>query len=87
MQGSFDTAVPAVAVKACDDEIIPSQKRVAAVGEDADLQEVHDTERNLLYVDRTCSRSAAGPTRVDPASESLGDLQRSSPSDHKTSAY
>jgi superfamily I DNA/RNA helicase len=40
----------AVAVMACDDEIIPLQERIETVGDDADLQEVYDTERHLLYV-------------------------------------
>lgn len=45
----------AVAVMACDDEIIPLQERIEAVGDDADLQEVYDTERHLLYV--ACRRA------------------------------
>src|SRR5688500_17329517 len=40
----------AVAVMACDDEIIPSQQRIEAVGDDADLHEIYETERHLLYV-------------------------------------
>lgn len=38
----------AVAVMACDDEIIPLHERIETVGDDADLQEVYDTERHLL---------------------------------------
>jgi superfamily I DNA/RNA helicase len=45
----------AVAVMACDDEIIPLQERIETVGDDADLQEVYDTERHLLYV--ACTRA------------------------------
>lgn len=30
--------------------MIPSQERIETVGDDADLQEVYDTERDLLYV-------------------------------------
>jgi superfamily I DNA/RNA helicase len=40
----------AVAVMACDDEIIPQQERIETVGDDADLREVYDAERHLLYV-------------------------------------
>jgi superfamily I DNA/RNA helicase len=40
---------------ACDDEIIPLQERIEMVGDDADLQEVYDTERHLLYV--ACTRA------------------------------
>jgi superfamily I DNA/RNA helicase len=45
----------AVAVMACDDEIIPLQERIEMVGDDADLKEVYDTERHLLYV--ACTRA------------------------------
>ena len=38
----------AVVVMACDDEIIHLQERIEAVGDDADLKEVYDTERHLL---------------------------------------
>ena len=45
----------AVAVMACDDEIIPSQERIENVADDADLEEVYDSERHLLYV--ACTRA------------------------------
>jgi superfamily I DNA/RNA helicase len=64
----------AVAVMACDDEIIPSQERVETVGDDADLQEVYDSERHLLYVACTRARDHLLITGVDPASEFLDDL-------------
>lgn len=34
----------AVAVLACDDEVIPRQQRIETVGDDADFAEVYDTE-------------------------------------------
>src|SRR5262249_13171762 len=34
----------AVVVMACDDEVIPSQERIEAVTDDADLEEVYNTE-------------------------------------------
>lgn len=46
----------AVVVMACDDEVIPLQERIEAVGDDADLQEVYETERQLLYVACTSPR-------------------------------
>jgi superfamily I DNA/RNA helicase/mRNA-degrading endonuclease RelE of RelBE toxin-antitoxin system len=64
-----------VAVMACDDEVIPLQDRIEAVGDDADLQEIYDTERHLLYVASTRARDALLITGVDPASEFLDDLQ------------
>jgi len=65
----------AVAVMACDDEIIPLQERIETVGDDADLQEVYDTERHLLYVVCTRARDHLLVTSVDPASEFLDDLR------------
>jgi mRNA-degrading endonuclease RelE of RelBE toxin-antitoxin system len=65
----------AVAVMACDDEIVPLQERIETVGDDADLQEVYDTERHLLYVACTRARDHLLITSVDPASEFLDDLR------------
>jgi hypothetical protein len=65
----------AVVVMACDDEIIPLQERIETVGDDADLQEVYDTERHLLYVACTRARDHLLITSVEPASEFLDDLR------------
>lgn len=65
----------AVVVMACDDEIIPLQERIETVGDDADLQEVYDTERHLLYVACTRARDFLLVTSVEPASEFLDDLR------------
>jgi mRNA-degrading endonuclease RelE of RelBE toxin-antitoxin system len=65
----------AVAVMACDDEIIPLQERIETVGDDADLQEVYDTERHLLYVACTRARDYLLVTSVEPASEFLDDMR------------
>ena len=65
----------AVAVMACDDEIIPLQGRIETVGDDSDLQEVYDTERQLLYVACTRARDHLLITSVAPASEFLDDLR------------
>ena len=65
----------AVVVMACDDEIIPLQERIEAVADDADLEEVYNTERHLLYVACTRARDHLLVTSVDPASEFLDDLQ------------
>lgn len=64
----------AVAVMACDDEVLPSQERIAAVADDADLEEAYDTERHLLYVACTRARDHLLVTGVDPASEFLADM-------------
>jgi superfamily I DNA/RNA helicase len=64
----------AVAVMACDDEVLPSQARIEAVTDEADLEEVYDTERHLLYVACTRGRDHLLITGVSPASEFLDDL-------------
>jgi hypothetical protein len=64
----------AVVVMACDDEIVPLQERIEAVADDADLEEVYNTERQLLYVACTRARDQLLVTGVDPASEFLDDL-------------
>lgn len=64
----------AVAVMACDDEVIPSQARIEQVTDDSDLAEVYATERHLLYVACTRAREDLLVTGVEPASEFLDDL-------------
>jgi superfamily I DNA/RNA helicase len=65
----------AVVVMSRDDEVIPLQERIETVGDDADLQEVYDTERHLLYVACTRARDHLLVTSVEPASEFLDDLR------------
>ena len=54
---------------------IPLQSRIEEVGEDSDLKEVYDTERQLLYVACTRARDFLLVTGVEPASEFLEDLR------------
>ena len=65
----------AVAVMACDSEIIPLQSRVESITDEADLEEVYNTERNLLYVACTRARDHLLVTGVEPASEFLDDMR------------
>jgi len=65
----------AVVVMACDDEVMPMQARMGAVGEDSDMKDVYDTERQLLYVACTRARDFLLVTGVEPASEFLDDLR------------
>ena len=65
----------AVAVMACDDEVLPLQARIQAVADEGDLEEVYDTERHLLYVACTRARDHLLVTGVGPASEFLEDLR------------
>jgi mRNA-degrading endonuclease RelE of RelBE toxin-antitoxin system len=63
-----------VAVMACDDEIIPLQERIETVTDTSDLEEVYNTERQLLYVACTRARDCLLITSVEPKSEFLDDL-------------
>jgi len=65
----------AVAVMACDDEVIPLQSRIETATEDSDLEEVYNTERHLLYVACTRARDQLMVSSVEPASEFLDDLR------------
>jgi len=65
-----------VVVMACDDEIIPSQKRIETVSDDTDLEEVYNTERHLLYVACTRARDNLLISGVDPASEFIDDMSQ-----------
>ncbi|MGB3612219.1 MAG: 3'-5' exonuclease [Elainellaceae cyanobacterium] len=64
----------AVVVMACDDEVMPLQERIEAISDEADLEEVYNTERHLLYVAATRARDYLLLTGVAPASEFLDDL-------------
>ena len=64
----------AVAVMACDDEVIPLQERIETVGDEADLEDVYNTERHLLYVACTRARDHLLVTGVEPGSEFLIDF-------------
>jgi DNA helicase IV len=71
---------PAVAVMGCDDEILPLQTRIEAIADEADLEEVYNTERHLLYVACTRARDHLHVSGVEPISELLADFQ---PSDRR----
>jgi superfamily I DNA/RNA helicase len=64
----------AVVVMACDEDVIPSLHRIEAVGDDADLDEVYNTERHLLYVACTRARDQLLVTGTSPVSEFVDDL-------------
>ena len=64
----------AVAVIACDDEVVPLQERIETVTDDTDLEDVYNTERHLLYVACTRARDHLLVSGVKPASEFLDDM-------------
>jgi hypothetical protein len=64
----------AVAVVACDDDVLPLQERIESASDESELDEVHDTERNLFYVACTRARDRLLVSGVQPASEFFADL-------------
>lgn len=64
----------AVVVMACDDDVLPLQERIETVADESELDEVHDTERNLFYVACTRARDRLLVSGVQPASEFFADL-------------
>lgn len=65
----------AVLVMACDDDVIPLQDRLESVGDEADLKDIYETERHLLYVACTRARDHLLVTGLKPGSEFLEDMQ------------
>jgi hypothetical protein len=65
----------AVAVIACDDEVLPLQARIDSVADEVELEDVYETERQLLYVACTRARDRLLVMGVKPASEFLFDLR------------
>jgi superfamily I DNA/RNA helicase len=61
----------AVAVMTCEDEVIRLQDRIENVADDADLEQVYDSERHLLYVACTGARDYLLVAGVKPAWEFL----------------
>ena len=63
-----------VVVMACDDEVIPSQSRINSVADEVELEDVYETERQLLYVSSTRARDRLLITAAAPGSEFLSDF-------------
>jgi superfamily I DNA/RNA helicase len=64
----------AIVVMACDDNVLPLQERIETVADESELDEVHDTERNLFYVACTRARDRLLVSGVQPASEFFADF-------------
>ena len=65
----------AVAVMACDDDVVPSEERLEQIEDESDLEDAYNTERQLLYVACTRARDHLLVTGVAPGSEFLADLR------------
>jgi len=64
----------AVAVIACDDEVLPLQSRIDGATDEDELREVFETERHLFYVACTRARDRLHISGVKPVSEFVADL-------------
>ena len=64
----------AVAVMACDEDIVPLASRLDGAANESELREAYETERHLLYVACTRARDRLMVSGVVPASEFLEDL-------------
>ena len=64
----------AVVVMACDEGILPLDERVADAADEAELDDIYETERRLLYVACTRAREHLLLTGVTPTSEYLSDF-------------
>jgi superfamily I DNA/RNA helicase len=64
----------AVAVIACDDDVLPLQERIESVADEAELEEAYETERQLFYVACTRARDRLLVSGVNPASAFFTDL-------------
>jgi len=64
----------AVVVMACDEGILPLDGRVADAADEAELDDIYETERRLLYVACTRAREHLLLTGVIPTSEYLADF-------------
>ncbi len=64
----------AVVVMACDEGILPLDERVADAADEAELDDVYETERRLLYVACTRAREHLVLTGQRPGSEYLVDF-------------
>ena len=63
-----------VAVIACDHDALPLHERMRLFTEEADIEEVERTERQLLYVACTRARESLLVTGVGAGSKYLYDL-------------
>jgi hypothetical protein len=64
----------AVIVMACDQGVLPLDERVADAADEAELDDIYETERRLLYVACTRAREHLLLTGLTPTSEYLADF-------------
>ena len=65
----------AVAIVACDEDLVPLGDRLALAATELELREIYETERHLLYVACTRARERLLVSGVTPVSEYLSELR------------
>jgi superfamily I DNA/RNA helicase len=66
----------AIAVMACDDDVVPLQERIETVADESELDEVYETERHLFYVACTRARDRLLVSGLQPGSEFFSDISQ-----------
>lgn len=64
----------AIAVMACDDDVLPLAERISAAADEAELEEIYEAERQLFYVACTRARDLLLVTGVGAGSAYLMDI-------------
>jgi superfamily I DNA/RNA helicase len=64
----------AVIALCCDEGVLPLDERVSDAADEAELDDIYETERRLLYVACTRARERLLVSGVAPGSEFLTDL-------------
>ncbi len=62
---------------ACDEEIVPLQERIETASDASELEDIYNTERQLLYVAATRARDSLLLTSSGEPSEFLNDMHGS----------
>lgn len=74
MHDSKGSEYRAVAVMACDEDVIPKEDRLLEARDEAMIEEIMATERHLLYVATTRARERLWVSGAGRVSEFLEDL-------------
>ena len=64
----------AVAIMACDEDLVPLGERLAQAATELELREIYETERHLLYVACTRARERLLVSGATPVSEYVAEL-------------
>lgn len=66
----------AVAIMACDEDVLPLKERIEGVADEVELDDVYATERQLFYVACTRARDRLMISGLNPGSEFIQDLNK-----------